>query len=609
MRISKSIQIAGLLTALSVAPVAAQFLGAVIDEDAFAATPKAPPLSRGSYDTLPPRASLKAFAPRPGDQGNQGSCVGWATAYAARTILAGAHGSPADNGQAFSPAYVYNQIRVDDCDGGSKLSDAMRLLSGDGVPPLAAFPYDENSCSRLPDSSQRRLAEQFRIGEWRRLFDITAVNKHVPVRRALAAGFPVPIAMMLPNSFMQYEGGVFRATSAERRAFLSDDRRAFETHIAGGHAMTAIGYDDDGEWIEVINSWSRNWGENGYVRISWDTFNTFTVEAYEVMPQPAPAPPPAPVEPQPAPPKPQPAPPEPAPKPQPAPKPRPAPVVHEMQGALRFIDLQGDEIGARPDAAGWVLSRALPSGARFRVEATPGTSASIYVLGAGGDGRFVELFPRSQRVSTRVGAGDTLLLPGPSEDHFTQLDQSPGQDTYLVLVSRRSLELGPVLRAFDDMIGRPLADRLEAALGPRLVDASNVRPAPSGIGFEAAFQGGDVIAMPVRIDHVTAGPGTADRNAPRIVLTTPSRDGFDAAADAPFVVASRDVTIEGRAQDENRIARLTIDGAQSMRHSDRGPFQAQITLPPGDGPHAIAITATDVADNTTTETLWFQLRN
>ncbi|MEH0069911.1 hypothetical protein V6L77_05615 [Pannonibacter sp. Pt2-lr] len=43
-------------------------------------------MARGNYAALPPRVSLKAFAPTPGDQGQQGSCVGWASAYAARTL-------------------------------------------------------------------------------------------------------------------------------------------------------------------------------------------------------------------------------------------------------------------------------------------------------------------------------------------------------------------------------------------------------------------------------------------------------------------------------------------------------------------------------------------
>ena len=45
----------------------------------------APILTR-SYTSLPSSYSLKAYAPTPGNQGAQPSCVGWASGYGARTI-------------------------------------------------------------------------------------------------------------------------------------------------------------------------------------------------------------------------------------------------------------------------------------------------------------------------------------------------------------------------------------------------------------------------------------------------------------------------------------------------------------------------------------------
>ena len=71
------------------APVQAQDyrLGATLDPELYSTVPKAAPLARGDYLGAPARMSLKRFAPPVGDQGNQGSCVGWATAYAARTLL------------------------------------------------------------------------------------------------------------------------------------------------------------------------------------------------------------------------------------------------------------------------------------------------------------------------------------------------------------------------------------------------------------------------------------------------------------------------------------------------------------------------------------------
>lgn len=57
---------------------------------------------------LPEAVSLAAFAPNRLNQGKQGSCVAWSSAYAARTILEAASTRQNPNQVAYSPAFVYN---------------------------------------------------------------------------------------------------------------------------------------------------------------------------------------------------------------------------------------------------------------------------------------------------------------------------------------------------------------------------------------------------------------------------------------------------------------------------------------------------------------------
>ena len=90
-------------------------MGLLLDDSLYANSPTAAPLMRGDYGDLPPSASLKKNAPTPGNQGPYGTCAGWSTAYAGRTILEAIRnnwtGSIVDK-NAFSPSFVYNQIRV-----------------------------------------------------------------------------------------------------------------------------------------------------------------------------------------------------------------------------------------------------------------------------------------------------------------------------------------------------------------------------------------------------------------------------------------------------------------------------------------------------------------
>ena len=61
--------------------------GLTFDDDAYEAIELKTPLTRGDYFALSPSASLKKYCPAVGNQGNYGTCVGWSSGYAARTIL------------------------------------------------------------------------------------------------------------------------------------------------------------------------------------------------------------------------------------------------------------------------------------------------------------------------------------------------------------------------------------------------------------------------------------------------------------------------------------------------------------------------------------------
>ena len=62
------------------------YKGALFNEEAYSKLPKKAPLATRSYEGLPKSFSLKQYAPLPGDQTDYGTCVAWASAYAARTI-------------------------------------------------------------------------------------------------------------------------------------------------------------------------------------------------------------------------------------------------------------------------------------------------------------------------------------------------------------------------------------------------------------------------------------------------------------------------------------------------------------------------------------------
>ena len=118
-----------------------------LEPELYAAIPEAPlPLA----GPLPVAVDLSADFPTPGDQGQQGSCVGWAVGYALKSFHEKRERLwPLDSPEhLFSPAWVYNQIRVTSgCTGGTYLKDALGLLTRDGAATWADLPYDPCCCS------------------------------------------------------------------------------------------------------------------------------------------------------------------------------------------------------------------------------------------------------------------------------------------------------------------------------------------------------------------------------------------------------------------------------------------------------------------------------
>jgi len=307
---------------------------------------------------LPDAVDLSGRFPRPGDQGNQGSCVGWAVGYAARSYYAQAReGSPPNPAGVVSPAYIYNSIRDPggDCDSGSSISDALKLLQR-GAVSLAEYPYDERSCSR-PPASIAGQATRFRITGYGRFRDHRRLDD---VKGELAKGNPVIFGARYSADFHKLKGGIYRGGGVE------DD---------GGHATTLVGYDDRRQAFKLINSWGPSWGQGGFGWIAYDTWAARTKYAYVMdlgeapapAPRPPPAPPPVAVRPPPAP-IPGPVAVVPPPVPAPAPAPVPVPVAPvPVPPAARAdpplenyacADLSLGRQGGRRRIAGFVASQA-----------------------------------------------------------------------------------------------------------------------------------------------------------------------------------------------------------------------------------------------------------
>ena len=227
---------------------------------------------------LPESVSLLRFAPDRQDQGHQGSCVAWSSVYAARSIVEAASTGQDGNATAYSPSFVYNQIGMEGCEG-SYIQKAMEFMTNKGVVPFNDFPYNDQDCSKQPNSSQWNEAAQNKMHGFTRLTesdDVNGINIRA-IKEHLAKDAPVVIGMMVGGSFMQDMMG------KEMWAPSNKDRSQMGF---GGHAMCVIGYDDRKQAFQIMNSWGPKWGNNGIGWVRYADFKDFVKEAYGIDPMP-----------------------------------------------------------------------------------------------------------------------------------------------------------------------------------------------------------------------------------------------------------------------------------------------------------------------------------
>jgi len=219
---------------------------------------------------LPEAVDLSARFPEPGDQGKTGSCVAWATAYATRSyynfIEKGT--SRRDAGSIASPAYLYAKIRDKNqsCQtSGSNIVIALKYLEENGVPALADYGTAALCETAVPSFPASRLG--FRV-KGLRAVQLPTPGNPAPrasldkIKQELATGNPVLFSMKVDRKFMRLSGAnIYRSTVKERR-----------DGDAGSHAMTMVGYDDQRQAFRVINSWGRDWADDGFGWISYDSY-------------------------------------------------------------------------------------------------------------------------------------------------------------------------------------------------------------------------------------------------------------------------------------------------------------------------------------------------
>lgn len=406
---------------------------------------------------LPSRVSLEKYAPSRKNQGEQGSCVAWASSYAARTILESVSTNQNPNQTAFSPSFVYNQIHLPNCQG-AYIDKAMELMKRQGTVPITKFPYNPSSCSQEPGQSLVTEAAQYRTRGYNRLtVDGNRYELDMDgIKQNLAKGAPVVIGMMVGGSFMESMFG--RDVWMPTRADYS--QRGF-----GGHAMCVIGYDDNlqGGAFQIMNSWGPEWGNNGIGWVRYSDFMKFTKEAYGLDPLPK----------------------------------RGTQDQSKFSVSLGLVTNNSSQyIPLKVTANNTFSSATIAKGTRFKMEITNNIECYIYVFGQETDGTSYTLFPYSAKHSPYCGITGTRLFP---KTESMMADNEGNKDYIAVVVSKQELDYNSLNNALNTSKQSTYSGKLAEALGSNQVKNVNFRSGDL-IQFECDAKDKNVVGMVVEIN-------------------------------------------------------------------------------------------------------------
>lgn len=431
--------------------------GASLKQEVYDKAEVAAALSEYEKNPLPEYVSLERFAPQRLDQGEQGSCVGWGSSYAARTILESSSTGQNPDEIAMSPSFVYNQIGFENCQG-AYILNACKVMQQVGCVPKKNFEYTDQSCQRKPDDQLFRFAEDFKIRGYERLSkdgdDYT--TDFFAIKQYLAKGAPVICGMMVGGSFMQDMFGqkVWHPTQ--------DD---YSMEGFGGHCMCIIGYDDrlEGGAFQIMNSWGSQWGENGIAWIRYKDFMHFNKEAYALQPLAK----------------------------------RGDMAARKLECTIGLVDNSNKQyIQLSNNGNLFSTIRPIKKGTRFKVEVQNSIECYIYIFGEETDGSSYVLFPYTPKHTAFCGITGYRLFP---KNQSLEADNIGSKDRIAIVVSKEALDYKQLNETINAARGDYRAKVMEA-LGSSAISNIQYNSANGTIGFRVTTENNQAVASIIEID-------------------------------------------------------------------------------------------------------------
>lgn len=435
-------------------------------------------VTKGTNVVLPKQHSLLQYCPTAKSQGGHGTCTSWACLYAARTIAEakrqGWTSQKTIEEEAFSPLFTYSQLKNKEdfnCDKGIHIFDALRLMKEQGCVKFSDF---DDLCADASAITQtlKSKASKYKIDDYKTLFSIgchDAMEKETMVKKSLVEGRPVVIAMWLPPMFSKTE-------EVMKLGNIVPNFPVKNTKITDYHAMCVVGYDDNkaGGSFQLMNSWGKNWGKNGFVWVKYADFAKCVDQAYEIIVKPLP-------------------------------KPEPKPEPNKLSGSFEILLTHDALKRTNPNATlkvgldednRYAIQKTFYENDQFRIYVSNGEAANVYIISSDMTKNDALLFPY-KNISSRLDKSYAIALPSKAES--ITMDSTKGTDYWCVLYSVEELGIQGIMQRMKTAQGS-FYDRVQAALGDKMVPQKDIRFVENKVEFSARSEK-SVVAVFIEAKH------------------------------------------------------------------------------------------------------------
>lgn len=454
--------------------------GLVEDYETYSKIPLKATLATRDYKALPASYSLMEYCPKPGSQGDHGTCTAWSTTYAARTIAEAVKWGWKDKAiitkEAFAPLSTYAQIKNGtdkNCDSGINMYNALQLLKTKGAPKLKSFNVD---CAEFVPPVIREEAKKYPIDDFSRLFggfnDVATNDKIYKVKKSLSQDCPVLICMHLLESFTK-----------------ATDVWEPKGEKFGYHAMCVIGYDDNkaGGAFQIMNSWGEYWGDRGFIWVKYSDFTKYVDFAFEMYVK----------------------------------KVRypdnidekkdskPTPVVvntmNELKGSMYLKLTTGENITQKLKTSDelpiYQAKGKYLSGTKFRLHISNNAPAYVYAIASDLDNNVSKLFPTGNVNASLNYSYNNMVLPDEEDpNNIFWFDNNAGKDYFCVIYAAKELPIDEIIKQVKTASGS-FPKKLKSALSDKgLVKSSDIIFQKNEISFETLTKG-NVVPLILELSH------------------------------------------------------------------------------------------------------------